>query len=116
MAAMVVDPAVAPVGDESLESALSDAMLDSQAAQDMTAGRFDDAAVMSDKFKDKSGGSTMAAKVAKYLFSARSHVQHIFADVETTEVVCCVAFVCCVPLNVKVHDSLSVICVGFNRS
>ena len=96
MVAIVVDPAVAPVGDESLESALSDAVLDLHAAQDMTAGRFDDAAVMSDKFKDKSGGSIMAAKVAKYFSSARSHVQHIyiyiyiFADVETTKVV----FVC----------------------
>ena len=115
MAAIVVDPAVAPVGDESLESVLSDAVLDLHAAQDMTAGRFDDAAVMSDKFKDKSGGSIMAAKVAKYLFSARSHVQNRFADVETTKVVVFVSFVCCVLLNVKVHDSLSVICVGFNR-
>ena len=115
MAAMVVDPAVAPVGDESLESALSDAMLDLQAAQDMTAGRFDDAAVMSDKFKDNSGGSIMAAKVAKYFFSARSHVQNIFADVATTKVFFYVPVVFCVLLNVKVHDSLSVICVGFNR-
>ena len=114
MAAMVVDPAVAPVGDESLESALSDAVLDLHAAQDMTAGRFDDAAVMSDKFKDKSGGSIMAAKVAKYFSSARSHLQNVFADVETTKVDFFVSFVCCVLLIVKVHDSVSVICVGFN--
>ena len=80
-------PAVAPVVHVGIQPGqLSDEALDLEAAEAMTTGRFDDTAVISDKIKDKRGGSIMAAKVAKYLFTGRSRVQHIFSDVAVTKV------------------------------
>ena len=82
-AALVDCSAVVPVGEP---AQLSDAELDAAAAAEITAGRFDDAAVFSDKFIKHSGGSIMFAKLAKYFLTARSHFQHIFTLVGTTKV------------------------------
>ena len=68
------------------DGALTDAQLDEMSAEDMTGGRFDNTEVISEKFKDKSGGAIMAAKIAKYFFVSRSNVQHLFADRATTQV------------------------------